>query len=802
MDRTTPLDDDATAAADVVYGEQRASRAASRKPPVTPQPLVMSFGFSPSDILNLLNLTTRAYEGWKDACGQHTDITASLHALTGHLSRGKKYFDKANISSFDTKEDLEQWKLLLASCTRVVSALNNIITKYEPVKSRRSNWHRLRLGWKNLGDLERKLNQRTTDIAAFFSITAAGALGRIEPQLEELVGNVPEIKATIQKLAQYSVRDASVMTHREGDDTHVWRRLRRTLLNKGVTSDTVSEYEAQVSAYLESLAREGILGMTVAGHQHAAQHVKSSNQGANDALDITKRPKSEQKIAPNSSREARVPAAQDPFTASNEARKEKPSTNDKSLSLLESIGHIHSKRGFHISLDHEPPRDQTTLPWRILESRHKLQSLTEESSSHPFRGSSSDNTRRRDRRPSKGAVEQWTQTNQWAQINAETADATTLNEEPAREGQHKREHESRVSASDRDYSEGTPHARATGIEAVGCFNSRSEELGETILMIGDPRHMYGHDGVLYCSRGIASVSRAPNGHTVLTKAEALPHVQISSNSEVPVSARTCSICKRSISPLDLTPSNPKDSEPITVLGTDEAWVSFDKSARDDLLQTLHRENGSSLPSTAATANIHDPQRPASLSAMKNASVPGSDTKSDDAAKDTSLRFAVPRNAPSLRPRNTLSPKSPRSKAQIRVNAKDRVDRGNSSSSSRPETDKVHTNASKHDKPMKCERQPFGESRDTSSESESPLLRNSYNRRDRPSRAKRPAVGESRDAPSETEDSPSDHSYDTYDTSSGSEDPPSTVKLGTPATAVAIGSLLFAAYRNMSKQKKR
>lgn len=183
----------------------------------------MSFGFSPTDILTLLPLTTKAYKGWKSACGDYTEITGSLHTLRGHLKRANAALDSGATATFRTKEELTQWKALMTSCTDTVSALDKVVIKFEPIKSRRSNWRRLQLGTKNLDDIHRSLMQRTSDITLFLNITAIGALGRMEPKLdglrdiETLVRDIPDIRATVDTLAERSRRDSSVMTYRSGE---------------------------------------------------------------------------------------------------------------------------------------------------------------------------------------------------------------------------------------------------------------------------------------------------------------------------------------------------------------------------------------------------------------------------------------------------------------------------------------------------------------------------------------------------------------------------------------------------------
>ncbi|KAF2257662.1 hypothetical protein CC78DRAFT_420555, partial [Lojkania enalia] len=47
----------------------------------------MSFGFSPTDIVTLVSLTTKAYQGWRNACGEYGDITNTLFSFQIVLKR-------------------------------------------------------------------------------------------------------------------------------------------------------------------------------------------------------------------------------------------------------------------------------------------------------------------------------------------------------------------------------------------------------------------------------------------------------------------------------------------------------------------------------------------------------------------------------------------------------------------------------------------------------------------------------------------------------------------------------------------
>ena len=113
-----------------------------------------SFGFSIGDIVSLLQLTMRAYPGWKNACGESTEITKQLNSMNVLVKRLKDEVEALQSLLRRGGDDHAGLTLILNNSRATVMQLKNIISKYKSLAwSRKSNWDRIRFGKKDLGQL-------------------------------------------------------------------------------------------------------------------------------------------------------------------------------------------------------------------------------------------------------------------------------------------------------------------------------------------------------------------------------------------------------------------------------------------------------------------------------------------------------------------------------------------------------------------------------------------------------------------------------------------------------------------------
>lgn len=220
----------------------------------------MSFGFSPTDILTLVQLTTRTYNGWKTACGKYASITCDLAELQILLTRMEEEAKTPNsLLSRDTN-DFRGWRTLYKNCHSLVTELESVINKHKSLGlsgSRQKNWDRIRFGNKNLDNLTEKLAKRKQSLSAFMSILGISSQARMENKvLSELMDKVNDIAARMRN-GDGSV--SSALTTRTNDDKAVWKEFRREMLSKGVTSDDLQTYSSALMTYVVRLQRKGLL---------------------------------------------------------------------------------------------------------------------------------------------------------------------------------------------------------------------------------------------------------------------------------------------------------------------------------------------------------------------------------------------------------------------------------------------------------------------------------------------------------------------------------------------------------------
>ncbi|KAK5728397.1 hypothetical protein LTR15_001533 [Elasticomyces elasticus] len=209
----------------------------------------------------LINLASKAYQGWKKACGEYADVTASLDNLLIILTRIESETAKPESILVRSVDDATDLTRTLASTLPTVRELNGVVKQYKSLslgKSREKNWDRIRFGIKDLTELRLKLNQHVIAITACLETVGLGALSRIERGLETL----PQIKHTIDALAadiRAGRREASVLTTYDDDDKEVWRQFRRELIGEGMRGSTIHKYKPQIKDYLRTLAGTGLL---------------------------------------------------------------------------------------------------------------------------------------------------------------------------------------------------------------------------------------------------------------------------------------------------------------------------------------------------------------------------------------------------------------------------------------------------------------------------------------------------------------------------------------------------------------
>lgn len=228
----------------------------------------MSFGLSPSDIVTLINVVTKTYQGWRGACGEYTTITNSLNDLRVLIERIQTEACRPGGVLVKNAKDAKDLEDMLSSLELTVEELYAIVDRYRGLgleKSRKRNWERIAFGAKSLHGLRLKLAQHVTTLTAYLQAIGLGAQSRNEETLARVEAKLdirPDIRDSIDALAaeiRAGRREGSVMSIYEDDDRAIWKQFRRELISEGHKSSTIHQYKPQILRYLRRLVEQGLL---------------------------------------------------------------------------------------------------------------------------------------------------------------------------------------------------------------------------------------------------------------------------------------------------------------------------------------------------------------------------------------------------------------------------------------------------------------------------------------------------------------------------------------------------------------
>jgi hypothetical protein len=226
----------------------------------------MSFGVSIGDGLLISQLAWRTYQGAKEACGEHDELTREVLSLHKVLQRILD--DVSNPASPINRADDGRRKELeehVASCEPVLKVMNSILVKFNALgdnkRSGRKLWQQVKFAngeTKDLADIRTKLSVHTSAILMCLNLCSLGSLGRVETQLEQL----PGIRESINWIAANMTagnKDGTVWTTHAEDDKDFWRQLRRELVKEGFPSSSLHKHKRLIKAYVKELGNRGVL---------------------------------------------------------------------------------------------------------------------------------------------------------------------------------------------------------------------------------------------------------------------------------------------------------------------------------------------------------------------------------------------------------------------------------------------------------------------------------------------------------------------------------------------------------------
>ncbi|KAK0510240.1 hypothetical protein JMJ35_007634 [Cladonia borealis] len=231
----------------------------------------MSFGFSPSDVVVLVQLARATVRNSRKACGEYAELTRETTSLHVNLQRLERETARPespiNRPSDTCRQDLAP---IVDGCRKALDVLDRILEKYNALsdeeRSKGKLWKAVRFGngeLANVKDLRLKLTYYTSNLSLFLNMVSMGSMGVVEKQMYEAGGDLKDIQRSLNGITAHLMscanKEGSVLTDYADDDKAVWREFRRELIDKGFSSKVIREHKNTIQAYVKELGSRGIL---------------------------------------------------------------------------------------------------------------------------------------------------------------------------------------------------------------------------------------------------------------------------------------------------------------------------------------------------------------------------------------------------------------------------------------------------------------------------------------------------------------------------------------------------------------
>ncbi|KAK4495869.1 hypothetical protein PRZ48_013137 [Zasmidium cellare] len=259
----------------------------------------MSFGFSPSDFVTLITIVTKSYKGWRNACGEYTDITTSLKQLLSLVQQVQEEVKSENSVLVRTPGDRAALENILRASRRTAQDLGEIIKDYDALghgKSREKNWadlernwKRFRFGGKDLQGLRSKIQGHVSMISAHLTAAGVSTLSRVELDIKALPDQMQRSIDGLAAEIRAGRREGSVLTTYDDDEKDVWRQFRRELIGEEASVNTTLDRDIgsdQLSSSDDSMEEQAPLPKTASSKPDLSDHTTLKSTEANRNLGL------------------------------------------------------------------------------------------------------------------------------------------------------------------------------------------------------------------------------------------------------------------------------------------------------------------------------------------------------------------------------------------------------------------------------------------------------------------------------------------------------------------------------------
>ena len=230
----------------------------------------MSFGFSASDAIIIVQLAWNTVQNSLKAVGEHDELTREASCLHIVLRRLGEELGRPespiNRSGDSCREELDS---IVTGCSDVLSTLDRILEKHNTLNTKgrsvKKLFHCYLFGnrYVYIRDLRSKICYYSSATALFLNMVSNSSAGRVERQLDSAGGELREIRIAVNKITAQMIAsahdDGTVLTVYSDDDTAVWKGFRRELIEDGFRSSVIEQHKGIIQAYVKELGSRGVL---------------------------------------------------------------------------------------------------------------------------------------------------------------------------------------------------------------------------------------------------------------------------------------------------------------------------------------------------------------------------------------------------------------------------------------------------------------------------------------------------------------------------------------------------------------
>jgi len=220
----------------------------------------MSFGWSASDVANLVQLAWRTYQGVQRAGLAYEELireTRSLHIVLRSLE--KELGNTASPINKPGETYHEDLKAIASGCEEVLGSLDKMLQKYNALsdeeRSGRKLYQQVRFGNKEmyLKDSQAKITSYTSDLSAYLNLVLVGSMGWGQIRMEEHARQLNELTSALIGIAPSITgglhTQSSDFSSHANDDKVAWKGFRPQQNKQRLESPLLQKPETVIQAF-------------------------------------------------------------------------------------------------------------------------------------------------------------------------------------------------------------------------------------------------------------------------------------------------------------------------------------------------------------------------------------------------------------------------------------------------------------------------------------------------------------------------------------------------------------------------